>query len=347
MKVFFAPDYRAGNPYQKMLAKALGAQDVEVSFPTGYRRLFPLTRGLSGRSEPILHLHWPEAYFPRFHDGQDALRLLRFPLDLHLATRRRALVWTAHNLWPHHRSRNPLLRLAHRALARRADVIIAHSEAAARLVAKTHRAPLAKFAVIPHGNLAEGLDVPPPLSNPADPHALVFGALDPYKGVEELILHWKTHRPPIPLRIIGRAWNGEAYENHLRSLAIGCDDLIDLRFERPSDEQLAAMLTCATVIIINHREALTSGAACLARSLGAKILLPARLDTVDLMEPHPSVFRFISVEADFDRALSKSINAPQSTTDTTWLADTSWVHVAGLHIDAYRKACRTSQDRSS
>ena len=63
MKVLHAPDYRAGNPYQRLLADAVEARtDIRVDFLSGYPRLLPLARGVRRHGADVLHLHWPEAY---------------------------------------------------------------------------------------------------------------------------------------------------------------------------------------------------------------------------------------------------------------------------------------------
>ena len=64
MDVLFAPDWRQGVPYQQLLANALTTAGVQVSFLSHYKRLLPLTRLLRERSTDLLHLHWPEAYYP-------------------------------------------------------------------------------------------------------------------------------------------------------------------------------------------------------------------------------------------------------------------------------------------
>ena len=84
LKVIFAPDWRAGVPYQQLLATALPRHGVDVAFLQGYRRGLPLSRLLEGQQFDFLHLHWPEAYFPKLGDGLDWFRVVRFPLDLNL-----------------------------------------------------------------------------------------------------------------------------------------------------------------------------------------------------------------------------------------------------------------------
>src|SRR5687768_1360785 len=101
MDVLFAPDWRQGVPYQRLLADALVAHGVRVAFLSQYKRVLPLSRLLRERSADLLHLHWPEAYYPQKRDRWDWFRRARFVADLMLATRRMPCVLTAHNLAEH------------------------------------------------------------------------------------------------------------------------------------------------------------------------------------------------------------------------------------------------------
>lgn len=60
MDVVFAPDWRQGAPYQRLLAEVLGAIGLHVGFLSSYRRVLPLTRLLRQQPADLLHLHWPE-----------------------------------------------------------------------------------------------------------------------------------------------------------------------------------------------------------------------------------------------------------------------------------------------
>src|SRR4051794_33311542 len=63
MNILFAPDWRAGVPYQTLLADALVRRGAKVQFLQGYKRVLPLSRLLKDWRCDILHLHWPEAYY--------------------------------------------------------------------------------------------------------------------------------------------------------------------------------------------------------------------------------------------------------------------------------------------
>ena len=69
--------------------------------------------------------------------------------------------------------------------------------------------------------------------------------------------------------------------------------MIDLRLvdEWLDDATLRVWLSASDCSIFNYRDIFTSGAAALARSYGLPLLIPRRLASADLDEPHPHVFR--------------------------------------------------------
>ena len=156
MKVFFAPDYREGVAYQALLAAALSAQGVEVTFPVGHRRVLPLWRGIEKWKGDLLHIHWPEKFFERRNDGLDFCRKLRYPVDLKLTSNLLPIVLTAHDRFPHNRSGRMLLRNFQRTYDA-ARAIIVHSPRAGEVVRETYRTPAEKIHVIPHGDLSVSL----------------------------------------------------------------------------------------------------------------------------------------------------------------------------------------------
>jgi glycosyltransferase involved in cell wall biosynthesis len=342
MRVLFAPDYRAGSPYQQLLAEALTRAGVKILFPNGYRRGLPLARATREADVEAVHLHWPEAYFRNTGALAHALRKLRFPLDLRLAAHRRPLFLTAHNLWPHHQSHDALLARAVRFAYRRADAVFAHSSAAAELIATTFKIARDRLHVIPHGDLAPSL--PPPVSrNEArarlgyshdGPMCLFFGALAPYKGIEEIVDFWRREPTPVRLVLAGQPATPR-FEAELRDRIAGHANL-HAEFGFLSPARLANWLSAADCAVFNYRRILTSGGAALARSWGLPVLIPAACSTVDLMEPDPRVARFANFDATFAAtlrgaaALGRDFEAA-----ARWREFCDWDRVAGLTKAAY------------
>jgi beta-1,4-mannosyltransferase len=110
---------------------------------------------------------------------------------------------------------------------------------------------------------------------------------------------------------------------------------LDLAWQ--SDEALKRWLAAADCVLFHYRAIFTSGAACLARSLGIPILIPRRLDTVDLAEPHPLVFRFDTMEEDFRTALEAALAVrPDYAAAAAWREETAWSQVAEQTAQVYR-----------
>ena len=164
MEVLFAPDWRRGVPYQRLLAEALQAREVHVTFLQGYKRLLPLTRLLYPFAGRLLHLHWPEAYYPRLHDSWDLFRRARFVPDLILSSRRNPFVLTAHNLCEHNLQGLPFARANYAAACARARLIFAHSPIAGARLVEAYAVDERKIRVVPHGDLSVAM--PPPAQGP-------------------------------------------------------------------------------------------------------------------------------------------------------------------------------------
>ncbi len=345
MDVVFAPDWSEGVPYQRLLAQALGKQDVHVRFLYGYKRFLPLSRAMRARPADILHLHWPEAYYPPRNDGFDWFRRARFQFDLRLALRHCRLATTGHNLAPHNRAHERFAIANIRNAFRSSDVIFAHSNIAKQRMAESFGLRSDRISVIPHGDLSVTLGPPVPhaearatLSLPADGKiALIFGMVEPYKGQEEIIEWWRTAATDTTLAIVGKPMN-TAYRDHLLN-RIGDAKNIIARFEWLPDAMLRDWLCASDCVLFNYRRIFTSGAANLARSWGLPIVLPARLDTVVLDEPCAFVHRFTSVDTDFRQQLDHAMSVrPDFSAAAQWRRETSWDHVASLTLAGYRMA---------
>ena len=345
MKVLFAPDYRHGNAYQQLLADALeSGEKIAVDFLHGFRRVMPLARALQKRDDDIFHLHWPEAYFQHELDAADWFRRARYRLDLMLATRRVPLVVTAHDLRPHARNTHAFVFENYRYTMYRARAVIVHSEAARETLAATYGVAREKCVVIPHGDLSVTLGEMPSREAAradlgADENAricLIFGAVEPYKGIEPIVDWWRKNNPRATLVIAGKPITDE-YKNRIENLAANASN-IRLHLAWQSGENLRQWLAAADCTVFNHHEIFTSGAACLARSIGLPILIPHRLDTVDLMEPHPLVFRFESFEKDFAQQLERAFAArPGFAAAREWRERTSWPLIARETAQVYRR----------
>lgn len=349
IQVLFAPDYRKGVPYQALLADALARRGATVRFLQGYKRVLPLSRLLEREECDILHLHWPEAYYGRRGDGLDLFRTVRFPFDLHRAARKAVLVTTAHNFVAHDRAAEKLIGRNVRYANRKSRVIFAHSIGAKQKLVQAFGLDPSLVRVIPHGDLSVAMR--PPVTQAEarrqlglgdGKFALMFGAVKPYKGLEDVIAWWKQAEPAVTLAIVGKPASDD-YAAHL-SRAVGDTPRIMTRFEFLSDDALGLWLCAADAAISNYREILTSGAASLARSFGVPLLLPRRLATIDLGEPTAYVRRFTDFATDFRTELDAALALqPDFAAAAAWREACSWDRIAELTMDGYRSAMEDRQ----
>lgn len=352
MEILFAPDWRQGVPYQRLLAEALAAKGARVNFLSDYKRFLPLTRLMKQQPQAdLLHLHWPEAYYQQKNDRWDFLRRARFVSDLSLATRRTPFVFTAHNLTEHNFG-GSFAHANYAAAYRRSRLVFAHSVTAAAELVRTYGLPEEKIRVIPHGDLSVALPPPVPqaeararLNLPPGKLCLMFGAVEPYKGQDEVISYWREAQPGATLVIAGKPLNPE-YAGFLRR-SIQSSPGVLLRLEWLSDADLALLLSAVDVALFNYRSIFTSGAATLARSWGLPLLIPNRLSTVDLSEPDPRVVRFEALDEDFEEKLEAAWNiAPDYAAAAGWRAQTAWERVAELTATGYREVLESSAVKS-
>lgn len=342
MRVMFAPDWRSGVPYQRLLAEALAAHGVTVEFPAGYRRGLPLARMMRSAHVDWLHLHWPEAYYPARHDGLDWWRSARFPLDLALSTRRCHFALTAHNLYAHNRGDEPAVLRNSRVAVERAAVVFAHSDAARAVLIEKFGAASARVHVVPLGDLSVTLGPPcareearATLGLREGALCLMFGSIEPYKGIEEVIAHWRSARPPERLVIAGQPLDA-AYQQTIEQCAAGVEN-VELRPGWLDDPALRLWLSAVDVALFNYRTIFTSGAASLARSFGVPVLLPSRLKTVELGEPDHRVARFERFDTDFPEQLARLLaTGSDYRAAAHWREATAWLRVAELTAAAYR-----------
>jgi hypothetical protein len=345
--VVMAPDFQASNPYQQHLAAAIASKGWAVNFPLAKPRVLPLTRIILAQSPAIFHLHWPEHYYA--HSKDNSIKWLRrmiyqeldLPCSGYLSNCK--LVLTAHNLWPHKSADCPSSRRTIRKTASRAAAIIAHSESAADVISDSWEVSRDQISVIPHGDLSESLDELPEgaearrqlgIEHQA-PIFLMFGAVELYKGIEEVLLAWIHSKRAESIAIVGSCPD-QTLNRKLTSLAAGRRNIILRIDQRVGDREMLWWHAVASGVVFNYSRILTSGAASLARSLGVPIIIRGDLASVDLLEPHATVFRFASTFDDLPKCLDAVALLPEARQiDEAWKNHVSWSNIAEKTILAY------------
>jgi beta-1,4-mannosyltransferase len=288
-RAILLPSYK-WNPYQRMLARALGAADVEATAVHEWSRRAPLLGTWFGQGRPdVVHIHWIHEFLGG-SKGTPTARTVRW-FDWQLRTLKVAgvrIVWTVHNLKGHEsEGDDPNDAAAHRAIIERADAIILHCDFARDGLIGLYApsaAAQARMHVLPHGSYVHHYEVD--LDQAAARRALdvsdagtVFafvGSIRGYKNVGELLdafMRVDELSPDDRLIIAGKPLP-KKFGRKLEKLAAQ-DKRIVLQLDRLPEEELTRVLRAADVVVLPFRDILTSGSAILALSHGRPVIAPA------------------------------------------------------------------------
>jgi glycosyltransferase involved in cell wall biosynthesis len=252
-KCLIVPDYRAGNPYQTLLANEMQAFEYSVEFDSFPYGLFPFIQLLrKHKKTQVLHIHWIAELLRRASWSDNpfiyrckCLLLLAECWLIKLVGIK--VIWTIHNKFAHEgfdRNKELLFR---KTLAKGVSKIIVHSEEALEQLEQIYGMILSfKTEVIYHGRYIdfyppkniEGSELRKLANIPAS--AIVvgyFGQIRSYKGVERLIqsVNELVHREDIYLLIAGKVSSDE-YTSQLVGLTKSPN--IRIKFEFLSDQEL-------------------------------------------------------------------------------------------------------------
>ena len=320
----FPPPLPTSNPYNVMLAEAVGAVPAVKVLNFSWRG------ALFGHYD-VFHAHWPESTMDAVTARRRAVKQILFLLLLaRIGLSKVAWVRTVHNLAiPEGISRLERLALA---LADRMTVLrIAINDV-------TPIEPTHPVAVVPHGDYRSWFaDLPRAPRSPG--RVLFFGTIRRYKGLPRLVSAFRaTDDPSLTLRIAGRLSNPD-YEPELRALVAG-DSRIDLTIGFVTDPDLVREVSGAELVVLPYPEMHNSGSVLAALSLETPVLVPdnevnRRLAT----EVGPGWIHLFAGElepADLTRALDEVHGAPPSGPPD--LSARDWAVGGELHAAAYRRA---------
>ena len=286
MQVLMMPDYRIDNPYQTLLTKALQQEGVNVHFPSGYRRVFPIYRAIKTNSASIsvLHLHWIDPYLKGKNIFVKLVYCVKFLIDI-LLTRWAGIkvIWTVHNIVSHN-SKFPRLELwTQRMLVKLVDRAIVHHTAAVDEITQRYKLLSSKIEVIPHGHYRDvyesaidPLEARQKLGLPESGKIyLNLGMLKPYKGIEQLLQLWQDNQFILDgntLLIAGKALD-DRYGQILAKQASETKNII-FRNTFIENDQIHLYFSAADVVVLPFERILTSGSLILAMSYGKPVIAP-------------------------------------------------------------------------
>jgi beta-1,4-mannosyltransferase len=276
---------RGDNPYQHLLSHAiLGAHpDVQFAFlraSIGVVVCFPLVSlWMRLRGYKLIHVHWPN-FGLSYDSSVPRAKLLSLYVSLYniwcLKVLGFRIVWTVHNVLPHeHLTSND--RLVASYLSRSARAKIVHSQ---RTIAQMRGLGLnvANCTVIPHGNYIGAypdrmsrVDARRELRLVNEFVVLFFGAVRPYKGVDELLDVWEeVHGHERLLMIAGEVAQPATRRRIVDAQYFGvrlCDGY-------QSNFDVERLFKACDVVCLPFRRITTSGSALLALSFGKPIIAP-------------------------------------------------------------------------
>ncbi|AFZ59166.1 glycosyltransferase [Anabaena cylindrica FACHB-243] len=285
LRVLMMPDYRIDNPYQTLLSNALGNLKIEVLFPSGYRRIFPIYRAIKSIQKiNVVHIHWLNPYLKGKNLGTKLIYAIKFLIDI-IFTKWTGVkvIWTIHN-YISHDSKFPILeQWIQQNLFNLADGIIIHHSLALQENIQNYKFDKSKIYVIPHGHYSEfyGNSMPQiearkalgiPLTGKV---YLNLGMLRPYKGVERLLKVWLENPEFLQeshLLIAGKALD-ESYLQKLTQLAANTQRVI-FHPDFVEDSRVHLFFSAADVVVLPFEKILTSGSLILAMSYNKPIIAP-------------------------------------------------------------------------
>jgi beta-1,4-mannosyltransferase len=349
--VLHLPDWRGGNPYQSLLEEALERNGWRINFADYPPGLFPLFRAGRKHRVGVLHLHWIHHLVEPI--GWPRFRLLRWLKAIlvaaDLALVRMAgirLVWTVHNLVSHD-SPNPDVELrGRRLLATLCHRLIFHSAGAREEVAELYGIAVEdKSVVIPHGNYegcyVESIDRTLQLRKAfgLPDHTiclLFFGAVRPYKGIDQLLDAFEAeYVPNVRLIIAGRVWCQEL--GRRLEQAAAKDTRLILRPGFVAEDDVASYLSLADAVVIPFEKTLTSGSVVLAMTHGKALILPRHAKRLGVVGSSGALFFDTAAElASILGRLDKGSLAAMGAVNRRQAAEWTWDTVASATAATYR-----------
>jgi glycosyltransferase involved in cell wall biosynthesis len=350
MKILVYPREN-NNPYQALLYSEMARQGVQSSYlgrvtpsHTINQLLLPLelvVRRAAGAQ--LVHIHWTYGFrlrgssrFPLMRRAAQAWFMVWLWTLRSLGFR---LVWTAHNVLPVYPVFADDLQVRRRLVAE-CDLVICHSQSTLAQLLDRGIVPRGS-TIIPHGPYTPILrcdSLRPPGAGTGPRRLLFLGRVEPYKGVEDLLIAVAALDSDLDVRVtIAGECNFPALKEALIELARRSPECVELRLERIPDEEVSQLLEGADVVVLPYRQITTSGSAMLALSHGRPLIVPNLAGLADL--PDDAVLRYDGTVQELTTALTNvvmadaSVLAKMSSTAYNYCSEISWIEIARATID--------------
>jgi beta-1,4-mannosyltransferase len=343
LRVLVSPYAKDGpvNPYLTLMEQALSEQGTRVE---DYGRAKAARGGVD-----IVHVHWPERLVHWRRSWPTVLAEAAALLTSLVIARQRgaALVWTAHNAFPHDLTRPRAYRAFFTVFLRLVDLVVVLSDASAERLRTTHpRLRAVPTVTVPHGHYRDSYPPAPDRARARQqlglpdlgPVFLSLGLIRRYKNVTGLVEAFLREDCPGTLVVAGRVHDA-GLEDELRRAA-GGDPRVLLLLHHLSEDEVALLHGAADVVVLPYSSAsvLNSGAALLGLSFSTPVVGP---DTPSLRELQALVGE--EWVALFDDGAAAALTAARAVTarprpEVLDLSVLDWDVVAERCLVAYRTA---------
>jgi beta-1,4-mannosyltransferase len=309
MKVWMWPKSSELNFYNDLLTDSLCGAGMDIMDLKHGKLLLQVGQAKSG---DIVHIHW-------IHHAYQNRNLLLFIVKsfifvltmLYLKLRNVQLIWTIHNLYPHHAKYPKMERFMRTLICRFCSKLIVASESIKRKVMMEFGVPASKLFVVKHGHYLgvykpKGIDFRRVYNISEDADIYLFlGAIKSYKGVEDLIESFNSLKTKKSYLIIAGKADKEM-ESYVQRVEDNENIILDLRFV--PNEEVADLIGAVDVMVMPYKEITTSGTAILGLSFKKLIVMPDN-DFIDEYFKENMVVRYDPTDANgLTNAMKKALN---------------------------------------
>lgn len=353
MRVLAWPAFRnrKDNPYNFLLYSHLQKLGVTVLDLGDMIRSPQQMWRVFWQGADILHIHWPEYALSLPFSRMLLHAFTLFVFSLWHRSRGGKVVWTVHNLSPHE-DRYPFLeKWFYRALAHVVDGLIFLTETSRSLFQKDEKMRPFKdkpATIIPHGHYLPLYSSLPSrdearklLNLPTNSKIILFfGALRPYKGLEELLTVAKDLPSDGLLFLIAGRPLSEEYKRQLMGMVEGCPHVRFHPWHVP-DEKVPLYFSSTDLVILPYRKILNSGTLFLALTFGVPTMAPQLGSLEELARRYPRLIHVYDPPLTKEKVIQalKSTRLPDPKQEQEWknfLNEHDWGKVAEQTLHFYR-----------
>lgn len=276
-KIIHFPKIMNANPYMELFYRSLSSRSIESEFGQSFSP--SRIRQLSKYADAV-HVQWIEYTINRKSGFAGLLRVWDFITTVKTIKHSKlSLIWTCHNLIPHHRA-NLKDRFLSQYFAKQADLIICHSldvkGSLVRMGALQERVLIVKHPSYTgyYPDLITREKARKVLGFEAREVVYLFlGLLKPYKGIEDLITAFRSLPDPNAVLLIAGKDFSNAYAVKVLAPLVKEDKRIKLHEKFLSNEELEIYCKASDILVYPFQKIDTSGSMMLPFTYPKRVIV--------------------------------------------------------------------------